>query len=201
MHPAPLRVPLARHPLMSLASLLVAIGCMAAAAWAAPPDDQYELGPDSLARHPGTPVGKVEKLEWNDSKIFPNTHRDWWIYVPAQYDGTQPACLMVFQDGGGMVSETGSYRVPIVFDNLIHKGEMPVTIGVFINPGRKADQDPKGRPANRSFEYDTLSDQYSRFLLEEILPVVQSKVKLTDDPEGWAICGNSSGGICAFTVA
>ncbi len=169
---------------------------------AAPPDDQYELGPDSLRRNEGTPVGKVEKLTWNESMIFPETSRDWWIYVPAQYDGTTPACLMVFQDGQGMVSETGSYRVPIVFDNLIHKQEMPVTIGVFINPGRLNSQtDPNSKPANRSFEYDTLSDQYSRFLLEEIIPVVSSKVKLTDDPEGWAICGNSSGGICAFTVA
>lgn len=169
---------------------------------AAPPDDQYVLGPDSVSRLPGTPVGKVEKLEWSDSKVFPGTTRDWWIYVPAQYDGKHPVCLMVFQDGGGIVSETGSTRAPIVFDNLIHKKEMPVTVGVFINPGRlKSQTDPKDKPGNRSFEYDTLSDQYTRFLLEEIIPAVSSKVKLTSDPEGWAICGNSSGGICAFTAA
>lgn len=188
------------------ATILLALGCLAggisSSGRAAPPDDQYELGPDSLSRHEGTPTGKVEKLTWNDSKVFPETNRDWWIYIPDQYDGTTPACLMVFQDGQGMVSETGAYRVPIVFDNLIHKKEMPVTIGVFINPGRSNSQtDPNSKPSNRSFEYDTLSDQYSRFLLEEIIPVVRRKVKLTDDPEGWAICGNSSGGICAFTVA
>jgi enterochelin esterase family protein len=182
------------------------IGCAAMSiaiqALAAPQDDQYVLGPDSTARRPGVPAGKVEQLKWTNSKIFPDTERDWWIYVPVQYDPAKPACLMVFQDGGGMVSETGQYRVPIVFDNLIHKKEMPVTIGVFINPGRLTSQkDPKARPANRSFEYDTLSDQYSRFLLEEILPEVQKKYTITSDPEGWAICGNSSGGICAFTVA
>jgi len=99
---------------------------------------------------------------------------------------------MVFQDGGAYVSETGDFRVPVVFDNLIHKREMPVTVGIFINPGQ---------PNNRSLEYDTLSDHYARFLLEEILPEVGKKHSLTDDPECRAICGISSGGICAFTVA
>lgn len=175
-------------------------------AMAAAQDDQYMLGPDSLARHPGVKAGKAEQLKWTDSKVFPGTERDWWIYVPAAYDGntpgSAPACLMVFQDGGGWVSETGSFRVPIVFDNLIAAGQMPVTIGVFINPGKlKTQKDPKAKPGNRSFEYDTLSDQYSRFLLEEIIPEVQKKYKITSDPEGWAIAGSSSGGICAFTVA
>jgi hypothetical protein len=78
--------------------------------------DDYKLGPDSQ-RHEGVPQGKVTKLSWSNSKIFPDTQRDWWIYVPAQYDGKTPACVMVFQDGGGYVSETGTYRVPIVFDN------------------------------------------------------------------------------------
>jgi enterochelin esterase family protein len=118
---------------------------------------------------------------------------------------------MVFQDGKGFADTNGSFRVPIVFDNLIHRREMPVTIALMINPGdkplkpgelprRKAD----GRPApaaNRSVEYDTMSDTYARFLIEEMIPEVSSKYKLTTDPEGWAICGNSSGGICAFTVA
>ena len=84
----------------------------------------------------------------------------------------------------------------MVFDNLIHKGDMPVTSAVFINPGVFAD----GR-RNRSVEYDTLSDSYARFLLEEILPEVEKTVKLRKDPESRAIAGTSSGGICAFTVA
>jgi enterochelin esterase family protein len=146
-----------------------------------------------------------------DSKIYPGTERDWWIYVPAQYDGKTPAALMVFQDGHGPVNEKGNFRVPIVFDNLIHQKEMPVTIGVFINPGNDPVKNPppaKGekradpyRATNRSVEYDTMSDAYSKYLIEEILPIVQKEYKITDDPNGRAIAGDSSGGICAFTVA
>ncbi len=101
------------------------------------------------------------------------------------------------------MNPTGTIRVPTVFDNLIHRGEMPVTIGIFINPGGLKDgaNENARRRGNRSFEYDTLSDRYARFLLEEILPEVGKTYRLTDDPEGRAIQGNSSGGICAFTVA
>src|SRR5215212_8082246 len=102
------------------------------------------------------------------------------------------------------MNEKGRYRAPVVFDNLIHKKEMPITIGLFINPGTRPSTNPaaSGRGgSNRSFEYDTLGDQYARFLLDEILPEVQKNLKITDDPEGRAICGASSGGICAFTVA
>lgn len=174
------------------------------------PDDQYKLGPDSQPQ-PGVPQGTVTEYTWNDSKIFPGMVRKYWVYVPAQYDATKPAALMVFQDGGGYVRREGAWRVPVVFDNLIHKKEMPVTIGVFINPGDiplKPGEPPRRRkdgrlaPAkNRSVEYDTLSDAYVRFLLEEILPEVRKTVKITDDPEGHAIAGSSSGGICAFTAA
>lgn len=164
-------------------------------------DDEYKLGPDSL-RQEGVPKGNVTKDVWQ-SHVFPNTARDYWVYVPAQYDGTKPACVMVFQDGQAYVKEDGDFRVPVVFDNLIHKGQMPVTIGVFISPGVLVDPSSKesGKGSNRSFEYDTLSDQYARFLLEEILPEVAKRYKLTETPECRAICGISSGGICAFTVA
>ncbi len=163
--------------------------------------EEYKLGPDSQ-RHGGVPQGTVTKHEWK-SKIFEGTIRDYWIYVPHQYDPAKPACLMVFQDGHTYVGETGDFRVPIVFDNLISKGEMPVTIGLFINPGHRAETTPE-RPwnaNNRSFEYDTLSDQYARFLLDEMLPEVGEQYKLTDSAASRAICGISSGGICAFTVA
>ena len=93
----------------------------------------YVLGPDSQ-RQPGVARGTVTKHSWT-SKIYPGTVRDYWIYAPAQYKAEKPACVMIFQDGGGMVEETGSWRVPIVFDNLIHKADMPVVIGVFIDPG------------------------------------------------------------------
>jgi len=163
-------------------------------------DKDYKPGPDSMPKE-GVPQGKVTQHEWK-SKIFPGTVRDYWVYVPAQYDGKKPAALMVFQDGGGFVREKGSFRAPIVFDNLIEAGEMPVTIGLFINPGvvPAAKEGQKGR-RNRSYEYDTLSDQYVRFLLEELLPELEKKYKITKNPEGRAVCGNSSGGICAYTVA
>jgi len=125
--------------------------------------DDYKLGPDSF-RQPGVPAGSVTQHTWK-STIFPGTVRDYWIYVPAQYDARKPACVMVFQDGGGYVSEKGQFRVPIVFDNLIHRNEMPATVGIFINPGTVPGSGPGKRArANRSFEYDTLSDQYTRFL-------------------------------------
>ena len=153
-------------------------------------------------RHAGVPKGSLTRSLWR-SKVFPGTVRDYWVYVPAQYDGRKPACVMVFQDGQAYVGETSEFRVPVVFDNLIHKGEMPVTIGIFINPGHKAERPPENPwlASNRSFEYDTLSDQYARFLLEEILPEVGKRHNLAGDPRQRAICGISSGGICAFTVA
>ncbi len=148
------------------------------------------------------PEGVVTQHQWENSKIFPGTVRDYWIYVPKQYDGSQPACVMVFQDGEWYQNRTGDFRVPTVLDNLIHQGEMPVTIGVFINPGVFPPEKEGANPrSNRSYEYDSLSDEYARFLLEEILPEVGKNYKLTDDPEGRAICGISSGGICAWTVA
>ena len=162
--------------------------------------DDYKLGPDSMPQE-GVPRGTVTKARW-ESEIFPGTVRDYWVYVPAQYDAPKPACVMVFQDGGGYVNTNGQSRVPVVFDNLIHKKEMPVTIGIFLNPGEVPPAEPgqKAR-SNRSFEYDSLGDQYARFLLEEILPEVGKSFNLTKDPEGRAICGISSGGICAWTVA
>lgn len=162
---------------------------------------KFKLGPDS-ERHEGVPQGKVTEHSWT-SKVFEGTVRKYWIYVPAQYDAAQPANVMVFQDGHAYVGEKGQFRTTIVFDNLIHKKEMPVTIGIFLNPGHKGEPYPEiaWSANNRSFEYDTVSDQYAKFLLEEILPEVGKTYKLTDNPENRAICGISSGGICAFTVA
>ena len=164
-------------------------------------EHDYPLGPDSQPQD-GVPKGAVTKHSWNESKVFPGTTRDYWVYVPAQYDKEKPACVMVFQDGGGFQDPNGQYRVPVVFDNLIHRKEMPVTIGVFINPGViPAIRDNAHPRYNRSFEYDTPSDQYARFLLEEILPEVGKSYTLTKDVAGRAICGTSSGGIAAFAAA
>jgi len=120
--------------------------------------DDYKLGPESIPQE-GVPQGEVTKHKW-ESKIFEGTVRDYWVYVPKQYDAAKPACVMVFQDGGSYVTTNGQFRVPTVFDNLITKKEMPVTVGIFINPGEvpaaEAGQKPR---SNRSFEYDSLSDQ------------------------------------------
>ncbi len=152
----------------------------------------YTVHPDSVERS-DIPKGKLTQQSPWKSKIFEGTTRDWWVYVPAQYKDDEPACVMVFQDGNGPKG-----YVPTVFDNLIAKKDMPVTVGIFIEPGTPANGKPRG---NRSFEYDTLSDQYARFLLEEILPEVEKTVKLRHDGDSRAIAGSSSGGICSWTVA
>jgi enterochelin esterase-like enzyme len=164
--------------------------------------NEYKLGPDSFPQE-GVPRGELIKMPpWTNSTVYPGTTREWWVYVPKQYIASKPACVMIFQDGGGYVSTNGSYRAPVVFDNLIAKGKMPVTIGIFINPGTFAPAIEGARPRpNRSFEYDSLGDQYSKFIIEEILPEVSKKYNLTKDPEGRAIAGASSGAICAWTVA
>jgi len=163
------------------------------------PDDQYILGPDSLPQ-PGVPQGEVKELEPFTSKIYPGFQHKWWLYIPAQYDGKKPIALMVFQDGAAFVKRDGKFPVPVVLDNLIAKKELPVMAAIFINPGVPYDN-PTQRTEQRSFEYDTLSPQYARFLLEEVIPQARKEVKITDDPNGRGIAGSSSGGICAFTVA
>ncbi|HEX4612228.1 MAG TPA: alpha/beta hydrolase-fold protein [Urbifossiella sp.] len=167
----------------------------------APAADDYTLGPDSFPQA-GVPKGTVTgPLKWK-SQVFAGTEREYWVYVPAQYTPDRPAGVMVFQDGGGYVGDKGQYRVPVVFDNLIHRNEMPVTVGIFVNPGTFPAADPNGKGRlNRSFEYDTLSNQYASFLEKELLPEVGKTVKLRQDAAGRAICGISSGGICAFTAA
>jgi sugar lactone lactonase YvrE/enterochelin esterase-like enzyme len=147
-------------------------------------------------------IGEVTKYEFEQSKIFPGTVRDYWIYVPRQYDPAKPACLYVNQDGV-------QYNAPAVFDELIRKKEMPVTIGVFVMHGRvKAKSDQALDRFNRSFEYDGLGDNYVRFLLEELLPEVEKQkasdgrvIRLSKDPKDRCIAGASSGAICAFTAA
>ncbi len=166
--------------------------------------DDYTLTPDSLSQK-NVPKGKLEGPFEFKSKVFADTTRQYWIYVPAQYDKAKLACVMVFQDGHAYGLPNEGYKAPAVFDNLIHKKEMPTTIGIFINPGAKAGEpavDAKNwGKATRSFEYDSLGDKYARFLVDEMLPEVGTRYNLTKDPEGRAICGASSGGICAFTVA
>ena len=162
---------------------------------------KWEPHPDAIAQD-SIPHGKVISMAPWESKVFPNTTRDWSIYVPAQYNENEPAGLMIFQDGERMRNEKGRWRIPTVFDNLIARGEMPVTIAVFINPGHETSKPLQDqRFSNRSLEYDSLGDRYVRFLLEEIIPEVEKEYRLSKDPEMRAIGGSSSGAICAFTAA
>ena len=152
---------------------------------------RYAYGPDSYPQR-GVPRGAIHGYEWNASRVFPGTSRRFRVYVPEQYTASERASLMVFQDGQMYLDPDGEIRAGVVFDNLIHRGELPVTIGVFVDPGE---------PENRNLEYDTFSDAYATFLLTEILPNVRDRYLITDDPDQWAIGGGSSGGSCAFTVA
>jgi sugar lactone lactonase YvrE/enterochelin esterase-like enzyme len=162
----------------------------------------FAAGQESKPPALSIPKGEVSKHVFEGSKIFPGTTRQFWVYVPKQYDPAKPACLWVNQDGI-------QYNAPAVFDELIAKKEMPVTIGVFVTPGVvKATSKNALDRFNRSFEYDGLGDAYARFLLEELLPTVETlktsdgrPIKLSKDGNDRAIAGASSGAICAFTVA
>jgi gluconolactonase len=149
------------------------------------------------------PKGEVTKYTFDQSKIFPGTTRDVWVYVPAQYDASKPACVHVNQDGV-------QFNAPKVFDDLIAAKKMPVTIGVFVMHGRVAATDPKAAldRFNRSYEYDGLGDGYARFLLNELLPWVETKtatdgrkILLSKSGNDRCIAGTSSGAIAAFTAA
>ncbi|BBO34482.1 alpha/beta hydrolase [Lacipirellula parvula] len=202
---SPLAHAAARTAVALLATLAPFIHSRAAEPKVPAVDIRYEYGPDSV-RKEGVPQGTITEHEWSDSKIFPGTLRRYWIYVPAQYDPAKPAALMVFQDGHAYIRERGEFRTPIVLDNLIHEGSMPVTIGVFVDPGTTQPELPpkpgwEPKPENRAIEYDTMNSDYADFLLTEILPEVKKEYNITDDPEGHAIGGISSGGIAAFTAA
>lgn len=159
-------------------------------------EENYPTPPESIQQE-GVPAGTVKKGVFAESRVFPGTTREYAVYIPAQYDGTQPAALMVFQDGLGYLG-----NVPVTFDNLIHAGDMPVTIGLFINPGvvPETREDALAR-YNRSYEYDSVDGRYARFLIEEMMPHALNGLKISTDPNWRAITGSSSGGIAAFQVA
>ncbi len=168
-----------------------------------PQNPAYVLGPDSQPK-PGVPKGKVSRFDFTGSRILPGTTRSVSVYVPAQYDGSRPACVMIFQDGSGYANETGGTRAPIVMDNLIAEGSMPVTIGIFVDPGvTPALNDSQMARYHRSLEYDGLGDTYARFLIEELVPEVERRysVKISANPDDRGVAGGSSGGIAAFNAA
>lgn len=164
--------------------------------------EHYPRAPES-ERAKDIPEGRTERFSWDQSRIFPGTSRTVTVYIPHAYKAGEEACLMVWQDGSRHADPEGGMRVCTVFDHLIHRKEMPVTIGVFVDPGRKAGQKPGEKAANRSLEYDSLGDAYTRFLLEEILPETERRygVRYLQGGRHRAVAGGSSGGICAFTAA
>jgi enterochelin esterase family protein len=185
----------------------LALALLAGPALAAEPRQPGEYPPtqDSLPQ-PGVPKGKlIGPLEFH-SRIIEGTVRRYWIYLPVHYDPKSPPNLLVFQDGQRAINPQGPLNIPVVLDDLIAKGDIPPTIGIFITPGNTGtehypDNLGIGNPNHRAPEYDALSDAYTRFLIEEMLPEVAKSYKFTDDPRRRAIGGTSSGAICAWTVA
>src|SRR5450631_2936298 len=173
---------------------------------AADPDAFYNLGPDSLPRE-GVPRGEIRGPFTLPSKAYPGTQHTYWVYVPAQYDSASPASVMIYNDGQAFMNPDGDVRAQNVMDNLIFRRELPVMIGVFINPGRRPDQpEPNAsewgdHTTNRPTEYNSLDDKYARVIVDELMPVLYQQYNISRDPERHGIGGSSSGAIAAFTVA
>jgi len=159
-------------------------------------DAFYTLGPDSLPRD-GVPKGEVRGPFKLPSKAYPGVEHNYWVYVPAPYDGSREASLMVFNDGATYMKADGFYRAQNVLDNLIYRGDIPVMVGAFIDPGvNSADS-----RSIRQDEYDSLGDKYSKVIVEELLPALYKEYKISRNPDHHGIAGWSSGAIAAFTVA
>jgi len=157
--------------------------------------DAVGYNPDSYPK-PGVPHGKVSGKLTITSKIFDGMKADYWVYASPGVDPAVPAALMVWQDGQGLVGDFSRSRLFTVTENLVQQKLLPPMVHVLIQPGTS----PEGR-AMRSIEYDTVSERYPRFLMEEVLPEVEKMYKLRPDGYSRAIGGESSGGICAFNAA
>jgi gluconolactonase len=161
--------------------------------------ENYALGPDSQAQS-GVPKGSVTKYELKAGALYPGTPHTYSVYVPAQYDAAKPTPFMIFLDGDVFLID--KVRVPVVFDNLIAKHDLPPVIGIFVDPGvLPAVSDEAQNRVERIFEYDSVSDRYSRFLLEELIPEVAKKYNLSKNPDDRALCGLSTGAVGSFVAA
>ena len=147
-------------------------------------------------------TGELTKSTFQ-SDIYPGTIRDYWLYIPEQYNPETAANLMVIQDGFWYLDDERPMHLPEVIDRLIEQADIPATVCVFINPGIvESPTKPEHHPdSQRSFEYDTLSDQYTRFLVSELLPNALEGLNISQDPSKRATVGFSSGGICAWSIA
>jgi enterochelin esterase-like enzyme len=169
-------------------------------------DFYYHLGPDSQPME-GVPHGKFSEAKVIQCNVFPGTQHTYWVYVPAQYDPSKPTAVMIFNDGQAMKAEPGDVQAQYVLDNLIFRREIPVMLGVFINPGRRPDQ-PEPNPkawgdgtSNRGDEYNPPTDKYGRVIVDELMPALKKEYNISDDPDLHGIMGTSSGGCAAFAVA
>lgn len=194
------------YTLATLIALFVSSFCYAQETQKARQPGDYPFTADSLSQ-PNVPKGKLEGPYEFHSKIIAGTVRQYWIYVPANYKAKakiKPA-LFVFQDGQRATNPQGSLRIPQALDNLIYQKAIPQTIGVFVTPGNLSEHYPDNlgmsNPDHRAPEYDALSDDYSRFLIDELLPEIAKKYPYSVNPDDHIIGGTSSGAICAFTVA
>lgn len=185
------------------------------AALSTPSDRQYHPCPEAYPQD-DVPAGTTLEFEdWTATEVFAGTKRDVLVYLPPNFDPAgPPPSVLICNDGYAYAAATGPVRAMTVLDNLLHRGRIEPTVAVFVNPGRPMDapsrkqisagqrDDPRAAQ-QRSVEYDTVNDHYARFLLEELLPFIESAIgcTLTTDPDRRTVCGISSGGICAFTAA
>jgi len=171
-------------------------------------DAFYKLGPDSMPMQ-GVPKGKWVGPTYIASNVFPGTQHTYWVYVPAQYDPSKPTPIMIFNDGQAFMKQPGDLQAQNVLDNLIFRREIPVMLGVFINPGRRPDQPEPPTPTgdwgdqttNRPTEYNAPDDKYARVVTEELMPELKKRYNISPDPDLHGIMGASSGGCAAFGVA
>jgi predicted alpha/beta superfamily hydrolase len=199
---------ISRHTTILLIAFAIPLAALAQSAPVQTPDPDafYKLGPDSLPQD-GVPKGEIRGPFMLPSNAYPGTQHSYWVYVPAQYDSAVPAGLMIYNDGQAFMNPDGDMRAQNVMDNLIFRRELPVMIGVFINPGRRPGQpEPNAtewgdRTTNRPTEYNSLDDKYARVIVDELMPVLYKEYNISKDPERHGIGGSSSGAIAAFTVA
>jgi enterochelin esterase family protein len=152
--------------------------------------------PDSYPQ-PGVPKGKLSEKYTITSKIYDGMKADFWIYASPGVDPNVPSPLMVWQDGQGLITgDLSRLRLFTVTENLVAQKLIPPMVHILIAPGTSPDNKPM-----RSVEYDTVSDRYNRFLMEEVLPEVEKSYKLRPDGYSRGIAGESSGGICSFNSA
>jgi enterochelin esterase family protein len=191
------------------AILLTAVAMLPLITRAQAPTDTnsyYQRSPDATEMQ-GVPHGEMRGPFTLPSQAYPGTQHTYWVYVPAQYDPAIPASLMIYNDGQAFMAMDGDIRAQVVMDNLIYRRELPVMIGVFINPGRRPDQPEPNlkewgdRTTNRPTEYNSLDDKYARVVVDELLPALYKDYNISRDPVRHGIGGSSSGAIAAFTVA